>query len=138
MHVYISLTVNVLTRHMGTISHSFDRETGIITIVGEGVYTFIQAQEHFAALAALVSSVRSKRGRVKVLIDTARSAVQPANVAEKIEKSIRSLYTPQDRVALIVASTLHKVQMRRIADPKIIHLFISRDAALTWLRAYEG
>jgi hypothetical protein len=122
---------------MGSISHSFDVKKGVIRIVGEGVYTLQQATEHFSDLARTVASVRSRHGRVRMLIDTSQGAVQPADVAEKIASATKALYLPEDRVALIAASTLHKFQMRRVTDPGITNVFVSESAALAWLCGHD-
>jgi hypothetical protein len=122
---------------MGQLGHSIDARDGVIRVVGEGVYTADQARRHFVALRKTVARVRSERSRVKVLVDTSHGAVQTAEVVAIIENGTRGLYRSGDRVALIVASMLHKVQMRRITDSSITELFLSESAAMTWLCAHD-
>jgi hypothetical protein len=120
---------------MGRIHHPLDIRTGIVRITGEGLCSLSQVTDHFARLRETIGRIRSERGSVKVLIDTSQSAVQAGDVEEKIERATEGL--PTDRVALIVASMLHNMQMRRLTQTSPIEPFVSEQAALTWLQAWD-
>lgn len=106
---------------------------GLIEVTGTGQWTRADADEHFAALAGVLRRAREKAGTVRVLVDLRTAGAQPAATTERIAHWTGLLYREGDRVAILVASSLLKSQMRRITTRATRELFISEDAARLWL-----
>jgi len=113
----------------------FDAAQGIIRVVGTGHWTVPLVRSHFRELGRLVESMRRDTGQVLVLVDLSRAAVQDDDVAAEVHAGVQRVYAPQDRVALIVRSSLVKAQMRRVARIETSQVFLSGHAAQTWLKA---
>lgn len=122
---------------MGSVGHKWDEQAGLIRVRGEGLYSLSQVEEHFRTLGATIAHIRASHGRVRVLVDIRDGVVQSAEVAQAVSRWQGRLYSPGDRVALIVKSALHKMQMRRVVNLQITEMFVSETAARTWLKAFD-
>lgn len=106
----------------------------VIRVRGRGFWTPAQAAAHFQALAALIAARRALAAPVRVLVDLREAQVQSAAIAEGIRASTQRLYRAGDRAAIVVASGLLRVQVRRIVEPTVHELFVAEADALAWLR----
>jgi hypothetical protein len=105
-----------------------------VSVGGAGYWSPAYVDEHFTKLEPLIERVR-RRGKVRVLVDLTHTNAQPAETAERIRYWTLRLYGEQDRVAIVVASSQVKAQMRRLEFVSQRALFLSRGAAITWLLA---
>jgi hypothetical protein len=105
----------------------------IILIEGRGFWTPPALDEHFHALAAIVSGRRSAGRRVRVLLDLRQADVQPGAVVEHLRHRMTEIYARQDKVAIVVASRLAKFQMRRCVQRLQHEFFLSTPQARAWL-----
>ena len=87
-----------------------------------------------ADLAKLVAIAAARFGRLRVLVDARRLPIQLSEVGVHFDGPERLLRTPDDRYALVLGSSLAKIQTRRIlGDDKRMRMFLSLDAAELWL-----
>ncbi len=120
-----------------TLSFRYDPVAKIIRITGIGAWTVDYVDVHFAELAVLIDRVREQNGEVLALVDLSRAPVQSDEVAERINRATAQLYGARDRIALIVQSFLLKTQMKRAAWKSNTAIFVSANAAETWLCAHR-
>lgn len=111
--------------------------SGLIRVIGQGQWTTSQVDLHFAALSGLIAERRRSGGAVLVLVDLRDSLVQQPEIVEQIGRAVTRIYDSSDRVAVVVASSLLKLQLKRVANVASIEFFVSMNAARTWLTAYQ-
>ena len=114
-----------------------DEDLGVVRAVTCGLWTSAEADEYIDNLARFVSDSRDRYGRAKVLVDRRRSPVQTSEVADRFGEANRTLYRPDDRLAIVVDSYLLKGQVRRRFVHEGAKAFLSYDAAETWLKAWN-
>ena len=91
---------------------------------------------YLAVLGDVVRDARLRFGRVRVLADLRNSPIRTQEAAERMRLGNLALYREGDRVALIVESSLLKMQLRRTLV-EYQNIFLSPHAAETWLTALE-
>lgn len=92
----------------------------------------MEVDQHFFELATLVRSVRQAGGQIRVIVDLRGTPAQSPETIERIGVGAR-IYGEGDRIAIIVDSSLAKMQMRRVVRSAQHEIFISPKAAMTWL-----
>jgi non-ribosomal peptide synthetase component F len=117
------------------ITFAHDRALGVIKVAGHGLWFPAYVDAHFAALERLATRVREEHGEVRALVDLRRSLAQPPETADRISHWTQRIYQAGDRVAIILANSMLKAQMRRVAMRADRELFISPTAAQQWLTA---
>jgi len=105
-----------------------------VSVQGTGYWSPAYVDEHFSELGTMLDRVRKAR-KVRVLVELTQAAVQGEETARRVSHWTAKLYREEDRVAIVLASSLLKAQMRRVAIIADRELFLSRTAALTWLLA---
>lgn len=114
-----------------------DAGNGLIRIMVEGFFDLDTLSRHFAENAACVSLWRSQRRPIRVLVDAVNHHPHSPERMALVQRSIQRIYAPGDRVAVVVASNLAKMQLRQgLGQEEIMHFFVSNAAAMTWLMAY--
>lgn len=93
-----------------------------------------EVDRYLAVLEPIVADMRACHGRVRVLADLRNAPIRTQEAADKMRAGNLRLYRAGDRIALIVESSLLKMQLRRtlIASQNI---FVSPNAAETWVTA---
>lgn len=112
---------------------------GLLYVETSGFWTDEDADDYVAQLDAQVRALRRTQGYALVLVDGRESAVQSASVMARVA-NIESILvaTERDRAAYVVASSLAKVQAKRLATSQQLKVFVSPDAARTWILAHHG
>ena len=82
----------------------------------------------------LVAS-RQQLGFARVLLDRRDSPVQSAEFAEAIRVQGITLYNPNNYIAVVLASALAQMQLKRIVTETRTHQFMDMGEAEAWLRA---
>jgi hypothetical protein len=118
----------------GEMSVEFDIGAGHIRSLGSGFWSEKQALAFFADWQAIIHRVHAAGQSVSALVDLSEVAVQKFEVADIIARVTVDLYVEGDAVAMLVPTSLAKMQMRRVLDARYHDFFISRGAAETWLR----
>jgi hypothetical protein len=125
------------TRHDGTIVNYFDENLQLICLTTIGLCTAEQIDEWAIAFVAMVAEMRASVGRVRVLVDRRRSRTASAAMVEQVRIHCADAIRPEDRVAVLVESSLAKVNVKRVLDEQTHMVFVSENAAMTWLTAHD-
>lgn len=115
-----------------------DPRSNLIQIWGSGLWSRAEVDAHFDELDGEIRQKRTRFPHIRVLVDIRESGVQTQDTAEGVTLGTRRIYREGDRIAIIVASSLVKMQMRRAVEHRELQIFISPSAAVTWLEAYDG
>lgn len=113
-----------------------DDRLKILRINSVSVQTLAEVDRYLNVIGAIVRDARVRFGRVRVLADLRNSPVRTQEAAERLRMGNLALYRTGDRVALIVESSLLKMQLRRTLV-EYQNLFLSQNAAETWLTALD-
>lgn len=106
-----------------------------ILVEGSGMWTVEQVQQHFVNLDRNVRAMRARCGTVRVLADMSRAQVQTAEIAQMMNSETARIYRQHDRVAVIVATKLVAIQIKRTPKIHDLQTFEDRALALAWLQA---
>ena len=109
--------------------------SGLIRIIGRGQWCEAQVAVHFTALRNLILQRRAEGGAVRVMVDLRESEVQDMGTADRISKGTSTLYTEQDRVAIIVESSTLRSQLKTAVSVDNVAYFLAPTAARIWLNA---
>ncbi|MEI9851797.1 MAG: hypothetical protein WDN24_14285 [Sphingomonas sp.] len=116
---------------------AFDGSSGIISVRANAVLNAEEFARYARELRHHVLRARWRQGQVRILVDATAGGVLPGDVAQGIAELQRELLTgAHDRIAVIVSTSLQKLQVRRISLPGKGETFLSESAARTWLSAY--
>lgn len=119
----------------GTITMDVDPVSGRINVIGTGYWSPSYIDSHFKRVADLVRSHRSAGIPIRVLVDLRKSDVQSRDTIEHLGRNTAQIYNAGDKVALLMASSLGTMQMRRAAHGTPPGFFASLEDAEDWLAA---
>lgn len=112
--------------------------TKVIVVDTRGIPNVAGVDRHFAALARTAEAIRAETGEpLHVIVALHDRPVSDDHLAERVRHWTRQIYRPDDRVAFIVASNLLKQQRRAMPHAANREIFVSADAARTWLLAHR-
>lgn len=111
-----------------------DLRTNLVRVTAPGFWTPDQLSDNMARTERVLAAVRAKGLPVRVLVDLRRSRVQSGETAERIRANSLRMYRPDDKVALVVASELARMQAKRLqAGVANRAAFLSVAEAEAWL-----
>lgn len=113
-----------------------DDRVRILRINSVAVQQLADVDRYLAILGDVVRDARLRFGKVRVLADLRNSPIRTQEAAERMRTGNLALYRDGDRVALIVESSLLKMQLRRTLV-EYQNIFLSPSAAETWLTALD-
>ena len=113
-----------------------DDRLKILRINRVAVQQLPDVDRYLAVLGDIVRDARLRFSRVRVLADLRNSPIRTQEAAERMRMGNLALYRTGDRVALIVESSLLKMQLRRTLV-EYQNIFLSPHAAETWLTALD-
>ncbi|WP_375383348.1 hypothetical protein [uncultured Sphingomonas sp.] len=106
--------------------HRIDDSGSVIRIVGEGFFAEDEVRRHFGTLASIFARRRQSARQVKVVIDLRGAVTQSMSVTRIIAEATNRLYSdPSDRVAIIVSSTLLKLQFERVHQHQVVRICLT-------------
>lgn len=118
---------------IGTLS--FDvADDGFITVAGSGLWTPERTAEHFRDLERAVLAVRREGKQVRVLVDLRAASVQTAETAAIMQQWTGRIYKVADRVAVVCATALLAMQIKRAANIETLSTFHEIEPAKAWIR----
>jgi hypothetical protein len=120
----------------GVQAFTVDRHKGLIRSWASGLWSMRLMRSFFAAYEAEIAALRDAGLPLRVIGDVRDSVVQSTEVAQFILERVSALYRPGDRVALIVATSMLKAQLRAVLPAGIHEYFLSGDAAEKWAMAH--
>jgi hypothetical protein len=114
----------------------FDAETSVVRVwlnaeLDDETFTHYRDE-----MARALQQSRAAGPAVRVLIDARGLEAMPANSPDRIAE-LSQLFAAQDRIAMVVRSSLLKIETRRVAHSDCVQGFVSENAAWTWLMAYD-
>jgi hypothetical protein len=110
------------------------QDTGIIHSEVVGYWDVDDTVAYIEAMKSLVLKCRAFHGGARLLVDRSASQVQSLKVSEML-RDLNEFLGPNDRLAMIVNSTLTKMQLDRITVHGNTTALTSHAAALAWLVA---
>ena len=113
-----------------------DDRVRILRINSVAVQQLTDVDRYLTILGEIVRDARLRFGKVRVLADLRNSPIRTQEAAERMRTGNLALYRDGDRVALIVESSLLKMQLRRTLV-EYQNIFLSPSAAETWLTALD-
>lgn len=113
-----------------------DDRVRILRINSVAVQQLADVDRYLTILGDVVRDARLRFGKVRVLADLRNSPIRTQEAAERMRTGNLALYRDGDRVALIVESSLLKMQLRRTLV-EYQNIFLSPSAAETWLTALD-
>lgn len=116
---------------------TLDEDERLVRAHISGVLTAMEARRFKAELAQMAVFARNRFGRFRFIADTADAPVQPQEVIENLPTPSQIISDPGDRWAVIVSSTLAKLQANRLLAHPQAQAFLSASAAETWANAYR-
>jgi hypothetical protein len=90
-------------------------------------------RQHLEEVERIFTREHTAGRRFRVLSDLRGASVQLPDVAGHIEGFSKQAFEPSDKIAVVVASNLLKLQMRRVVHRARFEAFLSVDAAERWL-----
>lgn len=115
-----------------------DRLQEAIFISVDGFFDLRTLRNHFAENATVVKRWRATGRPIRVLINAIDLRPHSPEGQACVQEATSRIYRPGDRVAILVSSSLVKMQMRRaLSHGEVLNFFISENAAVTWLDAHQ-
>jgi hypothetical protein len=111
----------------------YDPRTGILTVRVEGSWTLPEVERYGREAGVQFAQARKQAGSLRLLVDLKATVVLSQSVIEPLAKAGMQYSRPSDRVALVVNSTLMKLQMKRMIGDAPTPVFLSIDEAKSWL-----
>jgi len=112
----------------------YDLASQIVMVTAFGFWTEQDVDLHCQLLARTIEEARRVNPIVCALVDLREGVVQDQAVMSKLDKDLARNYRPKDRVALVLQSTLLKLQLKRSPVHFEIGYFDDPLAAKAWLR----
>lgn len=107
------------------------------THLADALMTIDDVRGYNADLAKLLEVAAGRFAKIRLLVDARRLSIQLPEVGRHFDGPDRLLRTPEDRYALVLGSSLAKIQTRRIlgnlGDDKRMRMFLSLEEAELWL-----
>ena len=121
----------------GSLTIAVDRARNIIKVDGRGFWSVDYVSAHIREFEAVLIDARRSGQPSRTLVDLRDAPVQAPEVAAMLHAAMCRMYRPPERAAIIVASSLVKMQMKRGFNPETHAVFTSETAADLWLNAYS-
>ena len=137
IHVAAADALRPMLEDPNDLASWYEPASGIIRVLAQGQWTAPQLELHFTALGGLVAERRRSGKQVLVLADVRDSLVQEGDIVERLGRATSGLYEDGDRIAVVVASSLLKMQLKRVVNVANVEFFVSMNAARTWLVAHS-
>ena len=116
----------------------FDEATGILRVRVLGTWTLAEVERYGREAAGQFAAARRKAGSLLLLIDCSQGYICPQALVDPLARAGMQHARHDDRAALVVNSSLMKLQVKRMTGDAPNTMFISEGAAQTWLTAHEG
>jgi hypothetical protein len=115
-------------------SFAFDDATGVLQASAGGFWSAEDADRFREELRARAVDAKQRSGRLRLLVDGTGSQVQKPEVTNRLATLAADLIqSPRDRIAVVVGSSLIKMQAERILQSDGAQAFLSSAQARAWL-----
>jgi hypothetical protein len=112
---------------------TYNRSAGLLQVRVSGSWTIPEIERYAREAGPQFASARKDAGLLRYLIDLRAANILSQEMMEPLGKAGMQYARADDRIALVVGSTLLKLQMRRMLGDAPIPIFISAPEATTWL-----
>jgi hypothetical protein len=109
-----------------------DWPSGSVRVRGTGIWSVRQARAYVEDLRRIYECIQASGLPVSALIDMSEAVEQSAEVSA-IVANVAKFPRDNDAIAVLVSSSLAKMQARSVLASPSRAFFISRNAAETWL-----
>lgn len=117
----------------GTLSFTVDHDDGYVVISGGGMWSPAQADEHFRELDRAILKLRREHKQLRVLVDLREASVQTPETVAVMRNWTGRIYRDADRVAVVCATALLALQIKRATDIETRATFHDMATAEAWL-----
>jgi hypothetical protein len=116
------------------IERRLDEESGIIHVVGTGIWKRADIDAHYAWIREVAARLRAGGQPLRLLSDVTGGQRQAPEIEAYVKVQMARTFAPGDRVALLVADLQTQRYARTLLGDAEMATFCSRDAAMAWLR----
>src|SRR5689334_22969603 len=102
---------------------SFDSTVGVLRVSVTGSWTAAEVERYAREARIQFTEARRKVGNLRLLIDLGAAHVLSQELMDPLAKAGMQYSQPDDRVAMVVGSTLLKLQMRRMLGEAPVPIF---------------
>jgi hypothetical protein len=120
--------------HTPLFSINYDRPAEIIRSRIWGFWSPEESDRYFNSLMPIMADQRRSAGRAKVLADRRGGIPQSAETLARTVSWYDRAYRPGDMSAVVVDTSLLRLQLRRVYPADRANLFLSYEEAESWLR----
>lgn len=117
----------------GQLCLTLEQDSRIVIVSGHGLWTAAQLDAHLRSYADLLTQLRRQGSRVRVIVNLNDVGVQTPEVTQVLARGTSQCHLDGDRIAMLVPTSLAKMQMRRILGTRFHEYFVSETAARLWL-----
>lgn len=114
-------------------SFSFDDAVGILRVEVDGSWTMPEVARYGREAGPQFREARHRAGSLRLLVDLRRTQILNQEVIRPLGEAGMQFARADDRVALLVSSSLLKLQMKRMVGDAPANIFMVEDAAVAWL-----
>ncbi len=115
-------------------SFDFDEAAGVLRASAGGFWSADDADAFREELRARATDARRRAGRLRLLVDGTGSQVQKPEVTDRLATLAAALIqSPRDRIAVVIGSSLIKMQAERVLQTDGAQAFLSSAEANAWL-----
>lgn len=119
------------------LSLSFDAARGVVTATVRGSPSPADVQRYSLEATTLFPIARARSGQLRLLIDNSAVDLPAPEIIAQLRALGDRIGRPDDRVATVVRSSLMKLHAKQQIPAQMHNVFVSRNAALTWLTAHD-
>ena len=124
-----------MVAQQGELAIVVDAAAYQLKVTGKGFWSPDYVQAHIREFEAVLLQARQWPQPSRTLVDLRNSPVQSPEVAELLHSAMCRMYRPPERAAIIVSSSLVRMQMKRGFNPETHEVFTSEAEAKRWLDA---
>ena len=126
----------VVSERLGRFAVRWDNDRASVLIDAEGFWSEEDTATFCAAVKPAAARSRARHGYALLLFDASKNEILGDAPAAKFQSDEVRFTEPGDRVAIVVQSSLNRLQMKRLTKSWLIaEFFICTNAADTWLHA---
>lgn len=115
-----------------------DNFSGTLRIMGAGSWNAADADRYFDVQRKLIATARARFGSLKAFFDVRDWVVDSPMAALQFQAINAELHHPDDRIVAVVRASVEKQHPRTALSVGNREVFLSVNAAETWLQAYSA
>lgn len=117
---------------------AFDSASGILSVKVIGSWTMPEVERYAREAGGQFDIARKAAGSLRLLVDLSDAEILSQSIIEPLAKAGMQYSRPDDRVALVVGTTLLKLQMRRMIGDAPTPIYLSVKDAADWLQSADA